>query len=188
MNLINNEITDTPAFFTVLSRVYDYYKSGKKKKENRFKKNEFTIVSLKNMKCYNCRRKGHLMSDCRSKNKIKDITKERNFQKRFSKDKSKKNLTKKEMDIRTKEEEHGNPEKIIKNGKNQRKEKTHPSLSEPKKKDTRNQHFAQKTHQANMKRNINHLTKKNTKIRKCSVTTTKLIHILPIAVINTERT
>ncbi|CAG8809082.1 33302_t:CDS:2, partial [Racocetra persica] len=85
----------TPAFFTALSRVYDYYKSGKvgeyfrnqskkiqanylnkliykpkeyfdnkkKRKENRFKKNEFTIVHLKNMKCYNCRRKRHLMSD-----------------------------------------------------------------------------------------------------------------------------
>ena len=86
MNLINNEITDTLAFFTALSRVYDYYKLGKvgeyfrnqsekkqanylnklvykpkecfdnekKKKENRFKKNEFAIVPLRNMKCYNC--------------------------------------------------------------------------------------------------------------------------------------
>src|SRR6185437_9225090 len=29
MNLIENNITDTPTFFTTLSRVYDYYKSGK---------------------------------------------------------------------------------------------------------------------------------------------------------------
>ncbi|CAG8831327.1 2591_t:CDS:2, partial [Gigaspora rosea] len=80
----------TPAFFTALSRVYDYYKSGK----------------------------------------------EGNSQKKDSqKIEAEKNLTKKEMDIRTKEEEHGNPEKITKNGKNQKKEKTHPSLLEPKKKD-----------------------------------------------------
>ncbi|CAG8787231.1 13327_t:CDS:2, partial [Gigaspora rosea] len=78
-----------------------------------------------------------------------------------------KNLTRKEMDIRTKEEEHGNPEKTTRNRKNQRKEKTHPSLIEPKKKDSRNHHFAQRTHQDNMKRNINHLIKKNTRIRKC---------------------
>src|SRR6185437_7902336 len=29
INLIDNEITDTSAFFTAISRVYDYYKSGK---------------------------------------------------------------------------------------------------------------------------------------------------------------
>src|SRR6185312_12504114 len=82
MNLIENNITDTPTFFTTLSRVYDYYKSGKvgeyfrnqsekkqanylnkltykqkeyfdnekKKRENRFKKNEFAKVPLRNMK------------------------------------------------------------------------------------------------------------------------------------------
>ncbi|CAG8774452.1 25275_t:CDS:2 [Gigaspora rosea] len=177
MNLINNEITDTPAFFTALSRVYDYYKSGKvgeyfrnqsekkqanflnkqrefydnekKKKENRFKKNEFTIVPLRNMKCYNCGRKGHLMSDCRSKKQDKGY--------------------RKEMDIRTKEEEYGNPEKTIRNRKNQGKEKTHPSLLEPKKKDLRNHHFAQRTHQDNTKRNIDHSTKKNTRTGKCDV-------------------
>ncbi|CAG8760377.1 3336_t:CDS:1, partial [Gigaspora rosea] len=34
-----------------------------------------------------------------------------------------KNLTRKEMDIQTKEEEHGNPEKTIRNGKNQKKKR-----------------------------------------------------------------
>ena len=124
MNLINNEITDTPAFFTALSRVYDYYKSGKvgeyfrnqsekkqtnflnkqrefydnekRKKENRFKKNEFAIVSLRNMKCYNCGRKGHLMSDCRSKKQDKGYNKGKKFSKeRFSKDRSRKEFNKK---------------------------------------------------------------------------------------------
>src|SRR6185437_9674978 len=119
MNLIDNEITDTPAFFTAPSRLYNYYKSGKvgkyfrnqlekkqanylnkliykpkeyfdnkkKKRENRFKKNEFAIVPLRNMKCYNCGRKGHLMSDCRSKKQEKGYNKGKKFSKeRFSKD------------------------------------------------------------------------------------------------------
>src|SRR6185312_14432310 len=58
------------------------------KKENRFKKNEYAIVSLRNMKCYNCGRKGHLMSDCRSKKQEKGYSKGKKFSKeRFSKDK-----------------------------------------------------------------------------------------------------
>ncbi|CAG8817687.1 21195_t:CDS:2, partial [Gigaspora rosea] len=123
------------------------------------------------------------------KNKIKDVIKERNSQKKDSqKIKAEKNSTKKGTDIRTKKEEHGNPEKTIRNRRNQRKEKTHPSLLEPKKKDSKNYHFAQKTHQGNTKRNINHLTKKNKRIKKCGVIIVKQIHISPIAVINTEKT
>ncbi|CAG8786497.1 15555_t:CDS:2, partial [Gigaspora rosea] len=96
MNLINNKITDTLAFFIALSRVYDYYKSEKKKKENRFKKNEFAIVSLRNMKYYNCGRKEYLMSDCRSKKQDKGYNKGKKFSKeRFSKDRSRKEFNKK---------------------------------------------------------------------------------------------
>ncbi|CAG8517106.1 2501_t:CDS:2 [Gigaspora rosea] len=96
MNLINNEITDTPAFFTALSRVYDYYKSEKKKKkENRFKKNEFAIVPLRNMKCYNCRRKGHLMSDCRSKKQEKGYKGKKFSKEKFLKDRNRKEFNKK---------------------------------------------------------------------------------------------
>ncbi|CAG8816135.1 3181_t:CDS:2, partial [Gigaspora rosea] len=190
MNLINNGITDTPAFFIALSRVYDYYKSGKVgeyfRNQSEKKQTNF-LISLRNMKCYNCGRKGHLMSNCRSKKQDKGYKKERNSQRKNSqKIEAEKNLTKK--DIQTKKEVHGNPEKTIRDGRNQRKEKTHPSLLEPKKKDSRNHHFAQKTHQDNTKRNINHLTKKNTRIRKCGVITAKQTHILPIAVINTEKT
>ncbi|CAG8790617.1 22624_t:CDS:1, partial [Gigaspora rosea] len=145
INLIDNKITTTTAFFTALLRVYDYYKSEKeenileinqkknkqtlnkkqreyfdnkkKKKENKFKKNEFAIVPLRNMKYYNCKRKGHLISDCRSKKQNKGYTviKERNSQKKnFQKIGTEENLTKKEIDILTKKEEHKNQEKNTK--------------------------------------------------------------------------
>ena len=92
------------------------------------------------------------------------------------------------MDILTKKKELGNQKKNIKNRKNQEKEKTHSSLLEPNKEDSRNHHFAQRTYQDNMKRNINHSIKKNTRIRKCGATTAKQTHTSPIAVINIEKT
>ncbi|CAG8769152.1 638_t:CDS:2, partial [Gigaspora rosea] len=159
-------------FFTALSRVYDYYKSGKvgeyfrnqsekkqmnflnkqrefyddekKKKENRFKKNEFAIVSLKNMKCYNCGRKGHLMSDCRSKKQDKGYNKGKKFSKeRFSKD---------------------------------RKERFKKSSFHPK--DSSGQY----------EKKYKLFNKEKYKDKKSGVITVKQTHILPIAVINTERT
>ncbi|CAG8794384.1 24671_t:CDS:1, partial [Racocetra persica] len=70
------------------------------------------------------------------------------------------------MDTPTRKEDLGNQEKNTRNRRNQGKEKTHPSLLNLKKKDSRNYYFAQRTHQDNTKRKINHLTKKNTRIRK----------------------
>ena len=116
MNLINNNITTTEQFFVALERVYDYYKSGRvgqyfreqfekkqvhfnnkkeyhdneKKKDNRFKKGDYGIVPLRNMKCYHCKRKGHLMSECRLKNKNRPNkdNKGKNYSKdKYSKDK-----------------------------------------------------------------------------------------------------
>ncbi|CAG8814803.1 5698_t:CDS:2, partial [Gigaspora rosea] len=138
MNLINNEITDIPAFFTALSRVYDYYKSGKKRKENRFKKNKFAIVPLRNIKCYNCGRKGHLMSDCRSKKQDKGYNKEKKFSKeRFSKDRSRKEFNKKGNGYKDKRGRTWKSREDYKKWKESKKKKTHPSLIEPKKKDSR---------------------------------------------------
>ncbi|CAG8448707.1 21113_t:CDS:2 [Gigaspora rosea] len=75
---------------------------------------------------------------------------------------------KKEMDITIKREEPGNQEKNIRNGKNQEKKKT-PSILNQEKKELENHHFTQRTNQDNTKRNINHLTKKNARIKKCDV-------------------
>ncbi|CAG8503494.1 7011_t:CDS:2, partial [Gigaspora rosea] len=58
-------------------------------------------------------RKGHLMSDCRSKKQDKGYNKERNSQKKDSqKTETEKTSTKKKMDIPTKDKEHRNQEKI----------------------------------------------------------------------------
>jgi len=92
------------------------------------------------------------------------------------------------MDILIRKEELGNQEKNIKNRKNQEKERTHPSLLNLKKKDSRNHHFTQRTHQDKTKRNINHSTRKNTRIRKCGVLIVRQTHTLPIVVINSEKT
>src|SRR5260363_309509 len=214
MNLINNEITTTEQFFAALKRVYDYYKSGKvgqyfreqfekkqvhfsnkkeyydneKKKNNQFKKGDYGIVPLRNMKCYHCKRKGHLMSECRLKNKNRPNkdNKGKNYSKdKYSKDKKYKKKKKiKEMNILTRKEENGNQETNTRNGNSQEKEKTHTDL---KKKEQENHHFIQKIHQDNFKRRTDPMTKKNSRIRKCGVITVKQTHILPTVVINIEK-
>ncbi|CAG8760994.1 24450_t:CDS:2, partial [Gigaspora rosea] len=188
MNLININITDTPAFFTALSRVYDYYKSGKvgeyfrnqsekkqanylnklyktkeyfdnekKRKENRFKKNDYAIISLRNMKWFNCGRKGYLMNDCRSKKQEKGYNKGKKFSKeRFSKDR--KEFNKKGNGYTDKKGRTWKSKEEYKKWKKSRKEKDSKPFK-PKEERTR-----------------------KLSIRKCSVITVKQTHILPIDV------
>jgi hypothetical protein len=80
-------------------KTYEAY-DNEKKKYNNFKKNDYAIIPLRNMKCYHCGKRGHLMNECRSKKKeyykgkssgSKNFQKERNGNKSNYKSKEYKN-------------------------------------------------------------------------------------------------